>query len=125
MVRILVVDDDETLARAIKRMLAFTGRFEITVETNPHIAIARIIETAQNHERFDIVLCDSRMPGASGNDVLRAVRSHTEAPFILMSGEDELDGADARLVKPFTRDELLHTIDELTLRPNAGWRCAP
>src|SRR6185437_3330444 len=87
--RVLVVDDDETLARTLKRLLALTGRFEVVAETSPHAAIARVIETGRAHDCFDVVLCDSRMPGAN---------------------------ADANLLKPFGRLELVAIIDEVTRR---------
>jgi len=111
-----VVDDDETLVRAIKRMLVLAGRFEVVLETSPHAAIARVIETGNSHERFDVVLCDSRMPGANAHDVLAAVRTHTDAAFVLISGEDEMAEADANVIKPFDRIELVAIIDEVTRR---------
>jgi CheY-like chemotaxis protein len=122
MLRVLVVDDDETLARTLKRLLALTVRFEVVAETSPHAAIARVIETGRAHDCFDVVLCDSRMPGASAQDVIAAVREHSDAAFILMSGEDEIPDADASLLKPFGRTELVAIIDEVTrrhLRPSS------
>jgi CheY-like chemotaxis protein len=114
--RVLIVDDNETLARAIKRMLAGTGRVEVVTETDPLAAIARVIGTAQCRERFDVVLCDSRMPGATAHDVLAVVRAHGEAVFVLMSGDDHLVEADANLTKPFSRADLMHVLDELVER---------
>ena len=116
MVRVLIVDDDETLARTLKRALATTGRVEAVAETSPHAAIARVIETGRSHERFDVVLCDSRMMGATAYDVLVAVRMYGDAAFILMSGADEMPAADANVLKPFSRDELMRVIDELMAR---------
>ena len=124
MVNVLVVDDDETLARTLKRMLKLTGRFEVVVETSAHAAIARVIEAARSHERFDAVLCDSRMPGANARDVLAAVRKHTDAGFVLMSGEDELADADANLKKPFGRTELVSILDDVIQRPRRSSSCA-
>jgi CheY-like chemotaxis protein len=104
MVRVLVIEDDCMLARAIGRMLR--GRFDACIETSAHAGIARIIETGETHERFDVVLCDSRMPGASGADVLKIARKHSPGSlFVVMSGEDTLEGADGNLAKPFRFDE--------------------
>jgi DNA-binding NtrC family response regulator len=103
-VSVLVIEDDAVLARTIGRMLR--GRYEVCIETSAHAAIARIIETGGTHERFDIVLCDSRMPGATGADVLQIMRKHSPSSiFVLMSGEDTLATADCNLVKPFGFDD--------------------
>jgi DNA-binding NtrC family response regulator len=119
MLSVLVIEDDARLARAIGRMLQ--GHVETCIETSAHAAIARIIETGETHERFDVVLCDSRMPGASGADVAQIARKHSPASlFVLMSGEDTLATADGNLVKPFGYDDfavLVRTLRNRELQP--------
>ena len=112
MVRVLVIEDEPMLARAIVRMLR--GRFEVWIETSPHAGIARIIETGETHERYDVVLCDSRMPGASGADVLKVARKHSPSSlFVAMSGEDTLATADGNLAKPFGYREFVALVSDL------------
>jgi CheY-like chemotaxis protein len=88
--RVLVIDDNEVLARSFARML---HRYETLVENDPHVAVARIC----GGEAFDVVLCDLRMPGMNGLEVLRAIRAHFSSgggpQVIMMSGSDELSAA--------------------------------
>jgi CheY-like chemotaxis protein len=102
--RILVLDDDKTVARAVGRMLA---HHEVIQETNPEAALARI----RAGERLDLVLCDMTMPGMSGADVLDWMRARcgTDCPMlVLMSGAKDVTAAsaDAFLKKPFRAAEL-------------------
>lgn len=99
--RILVIDDNEVLARSFARMLRM---YETLVENDPRNAVARI----QSGERFDIILCDLRMPTMTGVEVLAWIRAHFEdrpgmPSVVLMSGSDELTEADVGipvLMKP-------------------------
>ena len=107
--RILVVDDDVPVASATARLLR-GGDTE--VETSPR----RVLERLQAGERFDLILCDVRMPDMNGPELLEAVRG--QAPelarvFVFMTGAvDERSEADlARLgvpvlQKPFDRISL-------------------
>jgi DNA-binding response OmpR family regulator len=106
--RILIIDDDEMLARTLGRMLP---AFTVSIETDPCRAVARIREG----ERFEIVVCDLNMPGMNGDAVLVAIRAHfdgsPDAPHLIMtSGSDEVLAlgaiADVVLVKPFQATRL-------------------
>jgi CheY-like chemotaxis protein len=85
--RILVIDDNEALARSFARMLR---NCETVVESDPQAAVARIC----GGEAFDIIMCDLRMPLMSGVEVLRVIREHFSSGgcphVIMMSGSDEL-----------------------------------
>lgn len=109
---ILIVDDDPTLARSIARTLHL---HRATVETDPAAALQRV----RGGERFDVILCDARMPVVDGAGVLAASRELSDPPiFILMSAYDDLGDvdADAVLYKPFHASQLLGLIAVLIAR---------
>lgn len=108
MLKVLVVDDDVILARAIARALSDC---DLTIEYDG----AAAIESARRGS-YDVVLCDSTLPGARGSDVAKAVRGLAAPPlFVAMSGSDgeTLTWGDAILMKPFSRTEVRATVHEL------------
>lgn len=111
--RILVVDDDPTVARAVQRRLA---AHDASIATDGTSALA-IVEAATGEGRpFDVVVCDLQMPDLSGTEVLARVRALRSVPpvLILMSGSDDLGAAasvaDGVLLKPFRTSEILDLI---------------
>jgi len=81
--RILVVDDDPLVARALQRLLA--SRHEVLVETSASAALAR----AAGDSRFDLVFCDLMMPDMTGMElhgVLRERHPELAARIIFMTG---------------------------------------
>ena len=104
--RIIVIEDNAILARAIGRILA---GYDVTVEIDSQAALARIVDAEVDGVPFDVVICDAHMPNKSGFDVLAATRALHRAPvFVMISGEAEIADADADavLVKPFAPQEL-------------------
>jgi CheY-like chemotaxis protein len=67
--RVLIVDDQPDMARAMARVLADSA--DVTTVGCGEDALARI----QSGERFDLVLCDIMMPGMTGLDLFDRVRS--------------------------------------------------
>lgn len=65
--RVLVVDDEAMMGRAVQRLLA--GEHDVETTTDPPAAVARV----RAGERFDVILCDLMMPGMTGMDVYEAV----------------------------------------------------
>jgi CheY-like chemotaxis protein len=67
---------------------------------------------------FDLLVTDHLMPGISGTDLARAVRTVRPAvPVLLVSGYAEREGVDPdlpRLIKPFRKDELAASLAQLT-----------
>jgi DNA-binding response OmpR family regulator len=108
-VRILVVEDEQTLADFVARSLAADGHSVVVAHDGPagqERALGQDIE---------LVLLDVMLPGRSGLDVLRAVRARRpDLPVILVSARDEVSarvegldlGADDYIVKPFWLEEL-------------------
>jgi two-component system cell cycle sensor histidine kinase/response regulator CckA len=66
--RVLVVDDEPMMVRAIARLLE--GEHEVFSTTDPAFAVAEVARGA----RFDAILCDLMMPTMSGMDVFEAIR---------------------------------------------------
>jgi len=113
-VRILVVDDEESLRFFIARGLRKAG-FDIDAVADGRSAIERLSQVS-----YDVVLTDIVMPDVSGLDVLSAVHEmDKDAVVILMTAhgtvENAIDalrqGAFDYLTKPFELKELLVTVD--------------
>src|SRR5438270_12310967 len=107
--RILVVDDEIEILRALQRSLAAHG-FEVFTASNGEDALEAI-----THYRPDLMLLDLGLPGISGLEVTKRVREQSNLPIIVLSVKDAerdtvqaLDlGADVYVLKPFGIDEVL------------------
>jgi two-component system KDP operon response regulator KdpE len=110
--RILVVDDETQLRRALRR--ALEGHNYDVREADDGAAAIREFEAFKP----DVVLLDLMLPDMSGVDVCRELRHNYQTPIIVLSVADDekskvaaLDeGADDYLTKPFGMDELLARI---------------
>src|SRR5436305_12893486 len=110
--RILVVDDEIEILRALQRSLAAHG-FEVFTASNGEDALESI-----NHYRPDLMLLDLGLPGINGLEVTKRVRKQSNLPIIVLSVKDAerdkvqaLDlGADDYVPKPFGVDEVLARI---------------
>jgi len=121
--KVLVVDDEQSVAMTIKAILELDGS-EVTAVTSGAEALVQIRE----HE-FDVVLTDLSLPECSGLDVARSVkRMQPDTPVVLVTGWGHLlnperlreSGVDLMLVKPFRLERLLSILGEaLRLRPSA------
>src|SRR6266511_1016546 len=87
--RILVVDDDEGLQRAVKRA-AETAGYEVAQVYDGHDALSLAAK-----EKFDLILLDINMPAMDGRDVLSRLKRNTETAIIpvlvLSSRSGQLD----------------------------------
>jgi two-component system KDP operon response regulator KdpE len=107
-VRILAVDDEPQILRALRASLAARGH-EVTTAPNGETALD-ILATQQ----VDLVVLDLGLPGIDGVEVIRRLRTWSESPVIVLSVRDgqadkvlALDaGADDYVTKPFAMDEL-------------------
>ncbi len=110
--RILVVDDEIEIMRALQRSLTAHG-FEVFTANTGEDALTAIA----NH-RPDLMLLDLGLPGISGLEVCKRVREQSSLPIIVLSVKDAerdkvraLDlGADDYVPKPFGMDEVLARI---------------
>jgi two-component system, OmpR family, KDP operon response regulator KdpE len=116
--RILVVDDDPQILRALRINLRARA-YEVDVADDGQTAL----KTAAAHPP-DLVVLDLGLPDMDGNDVIRGLRGWSTVPIIVLSGRAEgtdkvgaLDaGADDYITKPFGVDELLARIRAVTRR---------
>jgi two-component system, OmpR family, KDP operon response regulator KdpE len=111
-VTVLVVDDEPAIRRLLRTSLAAQGYRIVEAET-ASAALAEI----RGHEP-DIVILDLGLPDSDGLDVIRAVRSSSPVPIVVLSSRGDergkveaLDlGADDYLTKPFGMAELVARI---------------
>ena len=116
--KILIVEDDERLARLTQEYLIRNG-LEVGVETDGNRAIRRIIS-----EQPDLVVLDVMLPGADGLTVCREVRPHYHQPILMLTARTEdMDqvlglemGADDYVAKPVQPRVLLARIRALLRR---------
>jgi two-component system KDP operon response regulator KdpE len=107
--RILVVDDEIEIMRALQRSLTAHG-FEVFTAASGEEALEAIAR-----HRPDLMILDLGLPGMSGLEVCRRVRAQSNLPIIVLSVKDAerdkvtaLDlGADDYVSKPFGMDEVL------------------
>ena len=117
MTRVLVVDDSETVLLMLQRRLEMAG-YDVATATDGQGALDGVAANPGP----DIVLLDAMMPGMSGIDALRKMRSSGDnTPVLIVSayryGEEPEEalrlGADGCVPKPFDWDELVQRIEEL------------
>ena len=117
--RVLIVDDDAPLRESLELVLAAEG-YEVATAADAESALRRIEDSP-----IDVVLCDLRMPGMDGLELLpHLVRRLPAATVILMSayGTEDLAieamgrGAYDYLAKPFEPKELLLRINSILRR---------
>jgi two-component system response regulator RegX3 len=112
MSRILVVEDEETLSEAIAFLLSKEG-FEVSVAATGPEAIAEFDKNGA-----DLILLDLMIPGLSGTEVCRQIRTKSAVPIIMLTAKDsEIDkvvgleiGADDYVTKPYSSRELIARI---------------
>jgi two-component system response regulator MtrA len=116
--RILIVEDDPFLAEQIVATVR-RASFEPTLVTSGTAALALA------PSQFALVILDLMLPGAHGLDVLKAYRSRSDVPILVLSGRNETAdkvralkiGADDFVTKPFWPDELVERINARLRRP--------
>jgi two-component system KDP operon response regulator KdpE len=127
MTRVLVVDDERTLLRALAMNLTARG-FEVIEADNG----TRALSAAAAREP-DVVILDLGLPDISGMDVIRGLRAYSTTPIIVLSARTgssdkvtALDlGADDYVTKPFSIDELLARLRAATRRAGINEAIAP
>ena len=118
MTRILIVEDEESYWEPLAYMLKKEGYEAVVAATGP--------EGIDAFERggADLVLLDVMLPGMSGVDVCRELRSRSSVPIIMLTAKDsEIDkvvglemGADDYVTKPYSGRELLARIKAVLRR---------
>ncbi|MGI9124709.1 MAG: winged helix-turn-helix domain-containing protein [Mycobacterium sp.] len=112
MIRVLIVEDEESLAEPLAYLLRQEG-FETTVVADGPSALAEF-----DRAGADIVLLDLMLPGMSGTEVCKQLRTRSGVPVIMLTARDsEIDkvlglelGADDYVTKPYSARELIARI---------------
>lgn len=127
MTRILVVEDEESFSEALTFMLRREG-FEVGVASDGVAAIDEF-----DRHGADLVLLDLMLPGMSGTEVCRSLRSRSAVPIIMVTAKDsEVDkvvglelGADDYVTKPYSSRELVARIRAVLRRRSEPEDLAP
>ena len=117
--RVLVLDDEESIRNALGRLLQSRG-YDVTVAESPAAALA-----ALEVDRFAVMLCDIRMPEMSGLEVVpRALALDAELAIIMLTAVNDATtatealgmGAMDYLVKPVELDDLHQAVERAAHR---------
>ncbi len=109
MSRILIIEDEETIAELEKDYLELSG-FEVEIENDGAVGLERSLK-----EDFDLFILDLMLPGTDGFEICRRIREVKNAPVLMVSAKKEdIDkirglelGADDYITKPFSPSELV------------------
>ena len=116
--RVLVVDDDPQILRAVRTNLTAHG-YDVTTAPNGETAVDIL-----SREAIDLVILDLSLPGIDGHEVIKRVRAFSEVPVLILSVREAQDdkiaaldaGADDFVTKPFDMGELLARMRALERR---------
>ena len=112
MSRILIIEDEDNIARFLELELTHEG-YEIIKSDNGRTGL----KLAEEGE-FDLIILDIMLPELNGLEVLRRIRKQSNIPVIMLTARDAImdkvsgldAGADDYLTKPFAIEELLARI---------------
>lgn len=119
--KILLVEDEEKLARMVELELRYEG-YQVDKSFDGRSGLERALSG-----EYDLVLLDIMLPQLSGMEVLRRLRRESQVPVIMLTARDSVvdkvsgldSGADDYITKPFAIEELLARI-RAALRTKSG-----
>ncbi len=126
MEKILIIEDEEKIARFIELELEYEGyKVKKALDGREGLALVKA-------QPFDLILLDIMLPGLNGIEVLRRIRQFSDIPVILLTARDTVvdkvtgldGGADDYITKPFAIEELLARI-RVALRKKRGTKAHP
>ncbi|OUQ16229.1 DNA-binding response regulator [Lachnoclostridium sp. An14] len=109
MSKILIIEDEESIAELEKDYLELSG-FEVEIAGDGDVGLKKALE-----EEFDLIILDLMLPGTDGFEICRRVREVKNTPIIMVSAKKEdIDkirglglGADDYMTKPFSPSEMV------------------
>jgi len=117
--RVLLIEDDEAVARSVELMLKAAGFNIYTTDMGEDgVDLGKVYE-------YDLIILDLGLPDISGYEVLKQLRmSRVNTPVLILSGNPDIEakvktlgyGADDYLTKPFNKDELIARITAIVRR---------
>lgn len=124
--KILIVDDFSTMRRIIKNLLRDLG-FNNTAEADDGLTALPMLQNGN----FDFLVTDWNMPGMTGIDLLKAIRSDerlANLPILMVTAEAKREqiiaaaqaGVNGYVVKPFTAQVLKEKIEKIFERIDTG-----
>lgn len=116
--RVLVVEDDRTVAEVVSRYLAREG-YDVEHVGDGAVALARVQTSPP-----DLIVLDLMLPGIDGREVCRRVRAVSDVPIIMLTALGDTgdriagleSGADDYLAKPFSPRELVARVKNVLRR---------
>lgn len=112
MSKILIIDDEISIRRTLKDILEYE-KYEVQVAEDGIVGLELF-----KQDKFDLVLCDIKMPGKDGIEVLEEMMQLSDTPVVIISGHGTIDtavdaikkGAFDYISKPFDLNRLLVTV---------------
>ena len=109
MSKILIVEDEETIADLEKDYLELSG-FEVMVANDGQLGLEKALE-----EDYNLIILDLMLPGIDGFEICKKIREEKNTPILVVSAKkDDIDkirgfglGADDYITKPFSPSELV------------------
>ena len=120
--KILIIEDEENLAKLLKLGLSRQG-YAVDYVLDGEQGERRI---AMHHTDYDLVVCDLMLPKKNGLEICKTIRSYNiSLPILVLTARDSVEdkvslldaGADDYIIKPFHFEEVLARIRALTRRP--------
>ena len=115
----LIIDDEELVLESCRKIFTAEG-FDIVTTTSPHEGLALASDS-----KFDVILCDWKMPGFDGMDVVEELDKRTpESAVVMISGYPSVGrateamkrGAMDYVAKPFTPEEISEAVKRAVKR---------
>ena len=109
MSRILIIEDEESIANLEKDYLELSG-FEVEIENQGDVGLKRALS-----EDFDLFILDLMLPEMDGFEICKEIRNHKNTPILMVSAKkDDIEkirglglGADDYMTKPFSPSEMV------------------
>jgi two-component system chemotaxis response regulator CheY len=122
-IRVLIVDDMPAMRTILRDMIEQLGFTDLSEAEDGDLAWQQV-QDRDAQSQFGLIISDWNMPGMSGMDLLRAVRSYAptrELPFLMITGEGDQDhlaeafspGITDYVVKPFDVEQLRMKLEGL------------